>query len=155
MVKRSFFFFPKESLMIDWKDYWEVIMCSNLNFLKFLDPIPRCVWGGSYFLTTVCLLSHFSLYTSLWNSVGLQAPLSKGFSRQEHWSGLPFPSLGDIPDPGIKPASLYVSCIVRQVFFFFNTRATWEFLTQNQKNSWTPEGHHALSRHLQVFSQHL
>ena len=104
--------------MIDWKDYWEVIMCSNLNFLKFLDPIPRCVWGGSYFLTTVCLLSHFSLYTSLWNSVGLQAPLSKGFSRQEHWSGLPFPSLGDIPDPGIKPASLYVSCIVRQVFFF-------------------------------------
>ena len=29
-----------------------------------------------------------------------QAPLSMGFSRQEHWSGLPFPSLGDLPDPG-------------------------------------------------------
>ena len=28
-----------------------------------------------------------------------------GFCRQEHWSGLPFPSPGDIPDPGIKPAS--------------------------------------------------
>ena len=35
-----------------------------------------------------------------------QAPLSMGFSRQEYWSGLPFPSPGDLPDPGIKPASL-------------------------------------------------
>ena len=34
-----------------------------------------------------------------------QAPLSMGFSRQEYWSGLPFPSLGDLPDAGIKPAS--------------------------------------------------
>ena len=34
-----------------------------------------------------------------------QAPPSTGFSRQEHWSGLPFPSLGDLPDPGIEPAS--------------------------------------------------
>ena len=34
-----------------------------------------------------------------------QAPLSTGFSSQEYWSGLPFPSPGDLPDPGIKPAS--------------------------------------------------
>ena len=34
-----------------------------------------------------------------------QAPLSMGFSRQEHWSGLPFPSPGDLPDPGIEPRS--------------------------------------------------
>ena len=34
-----------------------------------------------------------------------QAPLSMGFSRQEHWSGLPFPSPGDLPDSGIKPES--------------------------------------------------
>ena len=32
-----------------------------------------------------------------------QAPLSVGFSKQEYWSGLPFPSPGDLPDPGIKP----------------------------------------------------
>ena len=38
-------------------------------------------------------------------TVALQAPLSMGFSRQEYWSGLPFPSLGDLPDPGIKPGS--------------------------------------------------
>ena len=35
-----------------------------------------------------------------------QAPLSMGLSRHEHWSGLPFPSPGDLPDPGIKPESL-------------------------------------------------
>ena len=35
-----------------------------------------------------------------------QAPLSMGFSRQEYWSGLPFPYPGDLPDPGIEPRSL-------------------------------------------------
>jgi len=34
-----------------------------------------------------------------------QAPLSMGFSRQTHWSGLPYPSLRDLPDPGIEPGS--------------------------------------------------
>ena len=38
-------------------------------------------------------------------TVAHQAPPSMGFSRQEHWSGLPFPSPGDLPDPGIKPRS--------------------------------------------------
>ena len=38
-------------------------------------------------------------------TVACQAPLSMGFSRQEYWSGLPFPSPGDLPDPGIEPAS--------------------------------------------------
>ena len=40
-----------------------------------------------------------------WVSVARQAPLSTGFSRQEYWSGLPFPSPGDLPDPGIEPGS--------------------------------------------------
>ena len=35
----------------------------------------------------------------------LQAPLTMGFSGQEHWSGLSFPSPGDLPDPGIEPGS--------------------------------------------------
>ena len=39
-------------------------------------------------------------------TVARQAPLSIGFSRQEYWSGLPFLSPGDLPDPGIKPRSL-------------------------------------------------
>ena len=38
-------------------------------------------------------------------TVAYQASLSMGFSRQEYWSGLPFPSPGDLPDPGIEPES--------------------------------------------------
>ena len=38
-------------------------------------------------------------------TVAHQAPMSMGFSRQEYWSGLPFPPPGDLPDPGIKPRS--------------------------------------------------
>ena len=38
-------------------------------------------------------------------TVAFQAPLSMGFSKQEYWSGLPFPSPGDLPDPAIKPTS--------------------------------------------------
>ena len=42
--------------------------------------------------------------TTPW-TVACQAPLSMGFSRQEYWSGLSFPSPGDLPDPGIEPRS--------------------------------------------------
>ena len=49
-------------------------------------------------------LSRVQLFATLW-TVARQAPLSMGFSRQECWSGLPFPSPGDLPDPGIEPGS--------------------------------------------------
>ena len=50
-------------------------------------------------------LSHVQLFATPW-TVAHQAPLSLEFSRQEYWSGLPFPSPGDLPDPGIEPGSL-------------------------------------------------
>ena len=50
------------------------------------------------------LLSHVRLFATPW-TVAHQAPPSMEFSRQEYWSGLPFPSPGDLPKPGIKPAS--------------------------------------------------
>ena len=50
------------------------------------------------------LLSHVWLFATLW-TVARQAPLSMGFSRQEYWSGLPCPPPGDLPYPGIEPAS--------------------------------------------------
>ena len=66
------------------------------------------------FLTSLCITGSESesevaqLCPTLCNrcTVAYQAPLSMGFSRQEYWSGLPFPSPGDLPDPGIKPWSL-------------------------------------------------
>ena len=50
------------------------------------------------------LLSHVRLLVTPW-TVAHQAPLSMEFSRQEYWSGFPFLSPGDLPNPGIKPAS--------------------------------------------------
>ena len=50
------------------------------------------------------VLSCGRLFGTPWTAA-LQAPLSMGFSRQEYWSGLPFPSPGDLPDPGIEPIS--------------------------------------------------
>ena len=55
-----------------------------------------------------CILSHSVVSDSFatpW-TVAHQAPLSMGFSKQEDWSGLPFPPPGDLPGPGIEPASL-------------------------------------------------
>ena len=48
------------------------------------------------------LLSHVCFFEIPWTTA-LQAPLFMGFSRQENWSGLPFPPPGDLPDPGIEP----------------------------------------------------
>ena len=66
--------------------------------------------------------SHVQLFVTLW-TVAHQAPLSMGFSKQEHWSRLPCPSPGDLPGPGIKPASLMSPALA---IGFFTTNATWE-----------------------------
>jgi len=71
------------------------------------------------------LLSHFS---HVWlfvtpRTVAHQTPLSMIFSRQEYWSGLPFPSPEDLPNTGIKPASLRPPALAGR---FFTTSATWE-----------------------------
>ena len=52
-----------------------------------------------------CMLSHVRLFATPW-TVAHWAPLSMGFPRQEYWGGLPFPTPGDLPDPGIEPMSL-------------------------------------------------
>ena len=82
---------------------------------------PVCVCVCVY----VCVLSYFScvqLFVTLW-TIAHQTPLAMGFSRQEYWSELPFPSLGDIPKPGIKPTSLMSPALAGK---FFTTSATWE-----------------------------
>ena len=69
-------------------------------------------------------LSCVQLFVTLWTTA-YQAPPSMGF-RQEYWSGLPFPSLGDLPDPGIEPSSPKLQADAlpseppgREFFFFF------------------------------------
>ena len=70
----------------------------------------------------MCVLSHVRLFATRGTIAG-QAPLLLGFSRQEYWGGLPFPSLGDLPNPEIKslcPASPVLAGR------FFTASASWE-----------------------------
>ena len=78
-----------------------VCLCQTGMKGKWRASAPKIV------LLHACVLSCFShvwLFATSW-TVALQAPLSMGFSRQEYWSGLPCPPPGDLPQPGIKPAS--------------------------------------------------
>ena len=71
------------------------------------------------------MLSHLCrvrLFVTPW-TIARQAPPSIGFSRQEYWSGLPCPPPGDLPDPGIKPASVTSPTLAGG---FFTISATWE-----------------------------
>ena len=73
---------------------------------KFLRPTNPHI----FFTLHLCagVLSCFSrvcLFVTLWTGAH-QVPLSMGFPRQESWSGWPFPSPGDRPNPGMEPASL-------------------------------------------------
>ena len=74
-----------------------------------------------------CMLSRFShvqLFAVLW-TVACQAPLSMGSSRHEHWSGLPCPSLGDLPNPEMELISLVSPALADR---FFTTSTTVETL---------------------------
>ena len=61
------------------------------------------------------VLSRVRLFAIPW-TVARQAPLSMGFSRQEYWSGLPFPPPEDLPDPGIEPVSPVSPALARRFF---------------------------------------
>ena len=69
--------------------YYSSVVCSSMNTLV---------------IVIVKLLSRVRLSGTPWTAAH-QAPPSVGFSRQEYWSGLPFPSPGDLPDPEIEPRS--------------------------------------------------
>ena len=111
-----------------WQSMWE----DNLRHMNL------CIWGFPLLCNTpgslkinhaaaVCSLSSVQIFAAPWTAAH-QAPLSMGFSRQDYWSGLPFPSLGDLPDAGIK---LIISCIGRQILYHW---ATWEALNQLHSN---------------------
>ena len=84
----------------------------NQTSFSLLLLVPLLYALAQILYTCVCILSHSTrvqLFVTTWTVV-LQAPLSMGFSRQEYWSGLPLPSPGDLPNPGIKPVSPALAC---------------------------------------------
>ena len=86
---------------------------------SFSSFFSLCFLKHSFMLSC---FSHVRLFATLWTTA-LQAPQSMGFSRQEYWSGSPFPSPGHLPDPGTKPMSLTSSALAGR---FFTTSTTWE-----------------------------
>ena len=82
-------------------------LCLPPSPLKFrcwnLTPSVTA-FGGGTFESIASVLSHVQLFDTPW-TVAHQAPLPMGYPMQEHWSGLPFPPPGDLPDPGIKLTS--------------------------------------------------
>ena len=81
------------------KNYLCVYLCAFYIFFKYI----RIHLGNPLQFGVLVTKSCPTLVTPC--SVACQAPLSTGFSRQEYWSGLPFPSQGDPPDLGIEPGS--------------------------------------------------
>ena len=65
------------------------------------------------------MLSCAQLFATPW-TVAHQAPLIMGFSRLEYWSGLPFPTPGDLPNPGIESTSLMSPALAFRFFYFFD-----------------------------------
>ena len=86
---------------------WLFIFCHLSFCLSFISFSENQI----FFFNEVKVLSRAGLFATLW-SIAHQAPLSMRFSRQEYWNGLPFPSLGDLPNPGIEPGfpSLQARC---------------------------------------------
>ena len=78
---------------------WLFIFCHLSFCLSFISFSEN---QNFFFFNEVKSLSRAGLFATLW-SIAHQAPLSMGFSRQEYWNGLPFPSPGDLPNPGIEP----------------------------------------------------
>ena len=97
-------------------------MKKQTNKKRQSSPLPA---GHSYLMdflsTCTCVLSHVQLFSAPW-TVARQT-LSTEFSRQEHWTGLPFLIPGDIPDPEIEPASPESPTLAGGFFYHW---VTWE-----------------------------
>ena len=90
-----------------------------LNVLKSDEfPVDFSVLSFGNVCVCVCVHTHVCIHSvgSLCNLMDHQAPLSMEFSRQQYLSGLPFSTPGDLPDPGIKPASLASPALVGRFF---------------------------------------
>ena len=88
------------------------------TYIIMLRPFPiMYILGWHQHPGCLCLvsLSCVQLFVAPWN-VACQAPLSMEFSKQEYWSGLPFPPPRGLPDPGLKPTSLKSPALAGRLF---------------------------------------
>ena len=83
----------------------------------FISHWGECLdyWFKTFLMSVAHLLSRVWLFVAPW-TVACQAFLPMEFSKQEYWSGLPFPTLEDLPDPGIEPVSLVAPALAGGFF---------------------------------------
>ena len=99
------------------RGFWAPPTLNSFSSLRAFSDVlsaPACIRAK--------LLQSCVTLCNLWTVAG-QAPLSMGFPRQEHWSRLPCPPSGHLPDPGTQPTSLLSSALAGG---FFTTSATWD-----------------------------
>ena len=98
-------FYPPVSCNLN-RQLQTIVETRLLIFKSFLSLFLNSSSWNCLLLANFCvaMLSHVWFFATLW-TIALKVPLSVGFSRQEYWSGLLFPSPGDLPDSGIEPAS--------------------------------------------------
>ena len=80
-------------------------ICVDIYIYIYIVIYVRIRGERSHIGLSTCVLSHVWLFVAP-QTVARQAPLSMEFSRQEYWSRLPFPTLGDLPNPGMEPTTL-------------------------------------------------
>ena len=113
---------PKFPFFLAFEGSYEIINTFYCNFQVEFSTSFSALCSEHVCVCKLSGISHVWLFPTLW-TVAHQAPLSKGFSRQEYGGGLPCPPPGDLPDPGIEPASLMSPALAGR---FFTTIATWE-----------------------------
>ena len=91
-----------------------ICMAESLRYTP--ETITTLLIGYVYVCVCVCVSRSVMTDSVTPWTVAHQAPLSTGFPRQEYWSGLPFPPLGDLPDPGIKSMSFVFPALTQAVF---------------------------------------
>ena len=119
-------------IVIIW-EWWGGLM-GNFRHTGLERPLGKVTIGAR-------MLSRFSRvwpFAILWTVV-CQAPLSMGFSRQEYWSGWPFPPPGDFPHPGIKPVSLMSPPLAGGFFTTSTILEAWLLEGLSSMNSWLHE----------------
>ena len=109
------------------------IKLSSSTWVGTLVSVSSKIYYNIHMLrrSLLLLLSHFSCVqlSATLRAIAHQAPLSMGFSRQEHWSGQPRPPPGDLPNSGIEPAYLMSLALTGMSLCH---RTTWEALWRSQ-----------------------
>ena len=111
-----------------YEEYWEAGVTEAKDEELSKEYLVRCCREliSPGYLLFVSVLSHIQPFATTWTGAH-QAPLSMGLSRQEYWSGLPFPPPGDLHHPGME----HSKSPALAGGFFFKHGATWEALSPN------------------------